>query len=148
MKLMKLLAVSVVSLGVMGATVVPAFASTKTAPKSIRGNFYAYQGHHKWAKLSISAHKASLKYPGGKASKLTLKAKNKVKRFSYKKEGNVFVLNSKNPVAAYSAFPEGGMKLTSRKIGKKHYKVIRGYQMGTQTDFIKGKKIAHFYGIK
>jgi len=145
LKLMKLLAVSAVSLGVVGATVVPAAASATTTPKSIRGNFYSYQGHHKWTKLSISAHKASIKYPGYSAFKLTPKAKSKAHRLSYKKYGSAFVLNSKISVAADSPFPEGGMKLTSRKIGKKHYKVIRGYQMGSQTDYIKGKKIAHFY---
>ncbi|KRN02978.1 hypothetical protein FD13_GL001294 [Levilactobacillus senmaizukei DSM 21775 = NBRC 103853] len=142
---MKLLAVSAISLGVMGATVVPASASATTMPKSIRGNFYAYQGHHKWTKLSISAHKASIKYPGEKIFKLTPKAKNKAHRLSYKKSNGFFTLNSKNKNAASSLFPEGDMKLASRKIGKKHYKVIRGYQGGYRFDFIKGKKVAHYY---
>ena len=147
MKLVKLLAVATVSLGVVGASVVPASASATTVPKKLRGTYYAYQGYNSWDKLKISKHSAYIKIGSDKAFKLTTKAKSKAHRLSYKnfKSMNRFYLNSKIKVLADSPFPAGGMQLASRKIGKKHYKVIRGYQSATKWDFIKGKKVKHIY---
>ncbi|MFC6275110.1 hypothetical protein ACFQET_06220 [Levilactobacillus tangyuanensis] len=145
MKLVKLLAVAVVTLGVAGGAVVPATASTTTVPKALRGTYYTYQGHHKWVSLKVAAHKVTLHYPGSKSEVLTPNAKNKAKRLSYKKKGKYFTFNSKITFAEQSSFPKDGMKLTSRKIGKKHYQVIRGYSNRYQYDFIKGKKVNNAY---
>lgn len=144
MKLLKTASLLLLTLSMVGMSAVPASAST-TVPKKLRGNYYSYQGSHHWAHLSISKHKASMKYPGSKTFHLTPKAKRSAHRLSYKASGKYFMLNSKIKVLADSPFPEGGMKLTSRKIHHKRYKVIRGYQNGYRFDFIKGKKIAHTY---
>lgn len=38
-----------------------------------------------------------------------------------------------------------GIKLVSRKIKGKAYRVMRGYQSGDRYDFIRGHKITHAY---
>jgi len=148
LKIFKTLMLFTLSLGLVGGSLPGVTASAKgtTIPKKLRGSYYSYQGKHQWSHLKIAKHKASLKYPGEKTFYLTPKAKNKAKRLSYATFGSYFSLNSKIKSEADSPFPELGMRLTSRKIKNRHYKVIRGYQAGHWFDFIKGgQKITHYY---
>jgi len=145
----KMITAVAVSLGLAGGVVMTqatqAQAAT-TAPKALRGTYYNYQGHHQWAKLVIGTHQASLKNSfEHRTFRLTTRAKSLAHRFVYQKTDGYFTLNAKLRVMADSPFPEGGMRLTTRRIKGKTYRVIRGYQSGYHYDYIKGHRFAHSY---
>ncbi|GAX04665.1 hypothetical protein IWT140_02308 [Secundilactobacillus pentosiphilus] len=125
--------------------------SSGTTPTAIRGTFYRYAGHHKWDKLQITTHTATLSGRDyGRGFKITSTSKSSSHRLAYqyhaKKQGRkYFTLQAKLKDGAASAFPEDGMALTKRKIGNHTYKVIRGYQGGSGFDFIKGHKATKDY---
>lgn len=136
----------------LSATQTTASAKTSgTTPTAIRGTFYSYAGGHKWTVLKITKHTASLSGSGfKKAFKITSSSKSQAHKLAYKyigkQEGRkYFTLQAKLQLSAASAFPEGGMALTKRKICKHTYKVIRGYQGGSGFDYIKGHKVAKDY---
>lgn len=147
MKTIKIVVVGLTILGFSGLSS-PSIAQAKSiTPRSLRGTYYNYQGNHMWSKLIVKSHSASIHYPGSKTFKLTRHAKAAAHKLDYRgslKKG--FVLNAKIKVLADSPFPEGGMKLTSRRINGKKHKVIRGYQSGWQFDFVKNMKVTHSYG--
>lgn len=122
-----------------------------TTPTAIRGTFYRYAGGHKWDKLQITTHTATLSGRNyGKGFKITSTSKSSSHRLAYQyhftKQGRkYFTLQAKLKNSAASAFPEEGMSLTKRKIGHHTYKVIRGYQGGYGFDFIKGHKVSKDY---
>jgi len=146
MKFKKSVVVALAVVSFMGLAPVGAQAKTvTTTPRAIRGTYYSYAGKRTWTKLKITAHSASIHYTGSKAYKLTAHAKSNRHKLAYSGSLKGFTLEGKIKLTAYSPFPEGGMRLTSRKIKGKTYKVIRGYQSGWQWDFIKNAKIAHTY---
>lgn len=129
-----------------GINFVTATAKTvNTVPKAIRGTYYNYQNHYQWAKLSISANRSSIKYPGEKTFILSPHAKTSAHKLSFQGNIKYFTLNSKIKVLADSPYPEDGFKLTNRKIKGKYYKIIRAYQGGYQWDFIKSHKVMNSY---
>lgn len=124
--------------------------TSSTTPTSIRGTFYRYFGNHKWAKLTITTHAASLTEPGNKPFKITSTSHSSSHHLAYqfttKRQGRTyFTLQAKLKSPVLSPFPENGMSLTKRKIGNHVYKVIRGYQGGYGFDFIKSHRFAKDY---
>ena len=118
-----------------------------TTPSAIRGTFYRYVGSHQWDKLQITTHTATISgHDYGKGFKITSSSRKSSHRLAYQygstyQGRKYFMLQAKLKDAAASAFPEDGMSLTKRRIGKHTYKVIRGYQGGYGFDFIKGHKV-------
>ncbi|MTV82194.1 hypothetical protein [Secundilactobacillus folii] len=123
-----------------------------TTPKTVRGTFYSYLGKSKWGVIKINVHSAStytsksgVKPKPFKISSTSKSRAHKLAYHGFKSGGRYYFSLQAQLSGAESVFPEDGFRLTSRKINGHRYKVIRGYQGGYGTDYIKGHKVRHAY---